>query len=249
MTICYSSHRKLTQVLILLPSKSHPLWLCLFPHHVTISLATLSWLPVSYLNPGVKQPTVRLSNLKQLWLSQGHPSSVFAHWLYRTQPAGVKRLHKIETALLAAAFQEYRVRYWSTTPNCPVLALKKLFLSPHECLSGKLPVWLQMHLLRALLCMNGDAYLVSYLMQKENARPLPGYLFYWADLLSRLKCMFSSPTCWAVANTSVSSCKALHLMQHQVFSHCSVAGGCRINCVACWELSFTEASLGWCDMN
>ena len=34
-----------------------------------------------------------------------------------------------------------------------------------------------------------------YLTEEENSGSLPGYLFYWADLLSRLKCIFDSLTC------------------------------------------------------
>lgn len=85
-----------------------------------------------------------------------------------------------------------------------------------------------MQLLMALLFMmetERDTYLVSYLTEGENAGPFPGYLFYWADLLSRLKCMFDSSTCpmWPTLLLAPANDMFLDLMQHQVFSHCPMA--------------------------
>lgn len=256
MAICYNSHRKWMQASIPLLRKSHPLG---FPASlITWLFHWLPWFPLWILAPCLSPRSLgKTTHCKTVYshsavtILKTHLLSICSLALKTT--IHVKRLCKIlKLFCCCLLLSRNSSSGWSSSANRPALTLKKFFFCHFVMLIREITCMAKNAVAHTFLFMKETEWNVClasfYFTEEENAGPLPGYLFYWADLLSGLTCMFDSPTCQDVANMSVSSCKWCNPWLGTAPSFSTLHNDCcRVN----WYrgLDFAEASGGQCDMN
>lgn len=118
----------------------------------------------------------------------------------------------------------------STLPFCPQ---EIVLSSPHSS---------QGNHLYGDKCSGAQLCYQAWSLRTKGGRCWAGYLFCWADMLSRLKCTFNSPICQDGVSTSVSSADDI-IMTWCCTEFVLIPHGC-FKIDWCWGLSFAEVSVG-----